>query len=337
MADAITYYGDISPRTAAYTAAGLLKRALPNMVMERFGQQKPLPQKSTRQMKFRRYLSLTRVTAPLAEGVTPDAEMLTYEDVLCTTEQWAKLVKFTDVIEDTHEDPILQEQGSLVMEIMQESLEVVRIGIVKAGTQVYYAGNVAGRTTVASVFDRGVLRKSERLLRANKAKYFTQIVKATPNYATEPVGAAYWALGHTDTKADIENLTGYTPAEKYSDSEKALPYECGKCGSFRFMLSPLFEPWLAGGLAVGTTGLISAGAANVDVYPILCIAPDAYGIVPMKGKNALDLKVLNPGHIDKSDPLGQRGYVGAKTWHTAVILQDDFLVRVETGATNNPT
>jgi len=336
MADAITYYGDISPRTAAYTAAGLLARALPNMITERFGQQKPLPQKSTRQQKFRRYLSLTRVTAPLAEGVTPDAEALTYEDVLCTLEQWGKLVKITDVIEDTHEDPILQESRDLVGEIMAESLEVIRLGIIKAGTQVYCAGNVALRTSIASVFNRGLLRKAERLLRANKAKYYTQIVKATPNYATEAVGAAFWALGHTDLKADIENLTGYTPCEKYSDSEKAIPYECGKCGSFRFILSPLVEPWLAGGAAVGATGLISVGAAVVDVYPIICIAPDFYGIVPMKGKNAIDMKVLNPGIPDKADPLGQRGYVGAKTWHTAVILQDDFGVRIETGATNNP-
>ena len=336
MADAITYYGDISPRTAAHTAAGLLKRALANMITERFGQQKPLPQKSTRQQKFRRYLSLTRVTAALAEGVTPDAEALTYEDVQCVLEQWGKLVKITDVIEDTHEDPILEESRDLVGEIMAESLEIVRIGVIKAGTQVYRAGNVATRVLVASVFDRGLLRKSVRLLRANKAKYFTQIVKATPNVATEPVGPAFWAMCHTDLEADIRSLTGFVPTEKYSQSENAIPFEVGKCESVRFVLSPLFEPWLAQGAAVGATGLIAANATNIDVYPIMIVAPDAYGIVPMKGKNAVDIKVINPGKPDKSDPLGQRGYVGAKTWHTAVILQDDFMVRIETGATNNP-
>ena len=336
MADAITYYGDISPRTAAHTAAGLLKRALANMITERFGQQKPLPQKSTRQQKFRRYLALTRVTAALAEGVTPDAEALTYEDVQCVLEQWGKLVKITDVIEDTHEDPILEESRDLVGEIMAESLEIVRIGVIKAGTQVYRAGNVATRVLVASVFDRGLLRKSVRLLRANKAKYFTQIVKATPNVATEPVGPAFWAMCHTDLEADIRSLTGFVPTEKYSQSENAIPFEVGKCESVRFVLSPLFEPWLAQGAAVGATGLIAANATNIDVYPIMIVAPDAYGIVPMKGKNAVDIKVINPGKPDKSDPLGQRGYVGAKTWHTAVILQDDFMVRIETGATNNP-
>jgi len=337
MADAMTYYGDISPRTAAHTAAGLLRRALPNMLTERFGQQKPLPQKSTRQQKFRRYLSLTRVTAPLAEGVTPDAEALTYEDVMCTLEQWGKLVKITDVIEDIHEDPVLEEARDLVGEVMAESLEVLRIGVIEAGTSVYRAGLVGARTNIASVFDRGLLRKVVRLLRVNKAKYFTQIVKATPNIATEPVGPAFWGMCHTDLEADIRSLAGFTPTEKYSNSENVIPFEIGKCESIRFVLSPLFEPWLAGGAAVGATGLIAADAATIDVYPIIIVAPDAYGIVPMKGKNAVEIKVINPGKPDKSDPLGQRGYVGAKTWHTAVILQDDFMVRLETGATNNPT
>ena len=335
--DSTTYYGDISPRTAAHTAVGLLKRALPNMITERFGQQKPLPEKSTRQQKFRRYLSLTRVTAPLAEGVTPDAETLTYEDVLATLEQWGKLVKITDIIEDLHEDPILVESRDLVGEVMAESLEVIRIGILKAGTQVYRAGNVALRTSVTTVFDRGLLRKAVRLLRANKAKYFTQIVKATPKFATEPVGASFWGMCHTDLESDIRSLTGFVPTEKYSEAEKAIPFEIGKCESVRFVLSPLFEPWLAGGVAVGSTGLIAADSTNIDVYPIIIVAPDAYGIVPLKDKNAIEVKVINPGKPDKSDPLGQRGYVGAKTYHTAVILQDDFMVRIETGATNNPT
>jgi len=150
------------------------------------------------------------------------------------------------------------------------------------------------------------------------------------------VGPAFWAMCHTDLEADIRSLTGFVPTEKYSQSENAIPFEVGKCESVRFVLSPLFEPWLAQGAAVGATGLIAANATNIDVYPIMIVAPDAYGIVPMKGKNAVDIKVINPGKPDKSDPLGQRGYVGAKTWHTAVILQDDFMVRIETGATNNP-
>jgi hypothetical protein len=40
---ATTTYGDITPRTAAYVAVELLKRALPYLCLEKFGQQKTLP------------------------------------------------------------------------------------------------------------------------------------------------------------------------------------------------------------------------------------------------------------------------------------------------------
>ena len=84
----VVQYGDISPRTAAYVVKELLKRALPYMVIERFGQAYPIPLNSTRTAKFRRYF-LTGATGsagngqatnpfftplsltPLVEGVTP--------------------------------------------------------------------------------------------------------------------------------------------------------------------------------------------------------------------------------------------------------------------------
>ena len=48
-------YGDISPRTAAYVVRELLKRGMPVLVFEKFGQSKPLPKNSTKTVSFRRY------------------------------------------------------------------------------------------------------------------------------------------------------------------------------------------------------------------------------------------------------------------------------------------
>lgn len=54
MAQVITY-GDISPRTAAYVVKDLLTRAMPYMVIEKFGQTYPIPTQNTKTAKFRRY------------------------------------------------------------------------------------------------------------------------------------------------------------------------------------------------------------------------------------------------------------------------------------------
>ncbi len=39
----ITSYGDISPRTAAYAIKDMLKRGMPYLCLEKFGQTYPLP------------------------------------------------------------------------------------------------------------------------------------------------------------------------------------------------------------------------------------------------------------------------------------------------------
>lgn len=48
-------YGDISPRTAAYVIKDLLTRAMPYMVIEKFGQNYPIPTNNTKTAKWRRY------------------------------------------------------------------------------------------------------------------------------------------------------------------------------------------------------------------------------------------------------------------------------------------
>jgi len=78
--------------------------------------------------------------------------------------------------------------------------------------------------------------------------------------------------------------------------------------------------------------MLSTGGVNADVYPVLYVARDAYGIVALKGMFAVTPMVVNPKPSD-SDPLAQRGHVGWKSMQTAVILNDAWMVRGEVAAT----
>ena len=49
---------------------------------------------------------------------------------------------------------------------------------------------------------------------------------------------------------------------------------------------------------------------------------------------AVEPTVLRPGVKDKADPLGQRGYVGWKTWFAAVILNQVWMARLECAVTS---
>ena len=337
---AINTYGDISPRTAAKAVKRLLTRGQHEMVIERFGQKDPQPKNNSNVRKYRRYLSFERATSPLAEGVTPAGQKLAYEDVTITLQPYGAVSEITDVIQDTHEDPILNELMDLSGEQSAETIETIRIEALRGGTNVFYANGATARTSVNSPPTRGDFLKIKRFFRKNKGRTISQIISASPKIATEPIQAAYWAMGHTDLEADIRKIPGFVPAHKYADSTKALPNEIGEIEGIRIVLTDMFEPWEAGGYA-GTTYLSSGAAVTssteCDVYPLLVVARDAYAIVPLQGADAAKITVLNPGQPSKSDPLGQRGYVSWKTWQGAGILNQAWLCRLECAATANPS
>ena len=126
MAGNTTVYGDISPRTAVYSMKRLLKRAIPYLVLEKFGQARPLPRKHSQVVKFRRFERFPFTPKPLTEGVTPSARKLQTTDVSATLKQYGDRVEITDVIMDTHEDPVLREAMDILGEQSAHMLEPIR-------------------------------------------------------------------------------------------------------------------------------------------------------------------------------------------------------------------
>jgi len=325
----VTTYGSISPRTAAHAVKKLLKRGIPMLVLEKFGQTYPLPSKSSTVAKFRRYNSLAATPNALTEGVTPAGKALTSTDVTATLAQYGDFVEITDVIMDTHEDPVLTQATEVLGEQEAEMIETIRFNVLKAGTNVFYANGLA-RNAVNTVYSLALQRQVTRALKRQNARKVTSVVRSTPNYGTQNVAPAFIALVHTDMETDIRNMPGFVPVEQYGSM---TPYESeiGKCEDVRYVSSTVFTPFAdAGGLSGGTT--LSTTGTNSDVYPILIVARDAYGIVPLKGKNATSIMVSNP-RPQSGDPLAQRGTVGWKAMQTAVILNDLWMARVECAAT----
>ena len=332
-------YGDISPRTAGAAVRRLLERGQHLTVTERFGQIDPQGKNKTKTRKWRRYESLARATAPLAEGISPSGSSMSYTDVSATLEQYGEKIKLTDVIADTHEDPVLNEYMDICGEQAAETIEVVRIAVLKAGSNVYYSNNVSARASVNSPPTLGDIRRIYRGFRRNKAREITRIVKASAMISTEPVAPAFFAMGHTDLDADIRGITGFVPFEQYSNSTVAIPGEIGKVEQCRIILTALFEAWEAAGTS-GTTYLSSGNSVTTatacDVYPLLFVAQNAYAIVPLQGENAVTPSVINPGTATKDDPTGQIGYVAWKTYQACAILNQNWIARLECAATANP-
>lgn len=324
-----TTYGDISPRTAAHAVARMLARGVPHLVLEKFAQTYVMPNKVTKVAKFRRYNALPLATTPLVEGVTPKGSKVTVTDVTATLVQYGDFVPFTDVIEDTHEDPFLMQISDVLGEQAAQTVETIRWNIFKAGTNVFYA-NGSARGDVNTAVSLDLQRKCTRALKRQNANYHTAVVASTPAFRTEPVEASYIGLVHPDVENDIRNMSGFIPTKQYGT---VTPWanEIGAVEDVRYLRSTVFTSFADAGGAKGA--MISTTGTSADVYPILYLARDAVGIVPLKGKDSLGVMIVNPKPAP-GDPLGQRGTAGWKTMTTAVILNDLWLVRAEVAATN---
>ena len=328
MAD-IVNYGDISPRTAAFAVAKMLRRALPYLVIEKFGQAYPIPTNSSKVAKFRRYEALALATTPLTEGVTPTGKTLTATDVTATLEQYGDFVQISDVVQDTHEDPVFSEAQQILAEQAAQTVETIRFNIMKAGTNVYYGTGVANRAAVANAITLSDQRKVTRGFKRQNARMITKKIASTPNFNQESTEPGYVALIHPDVENDIRALPGFINVKDYGNM---TPYEheIGAVEDCRYIRSTIFTSWGHAGATTGAgTSFVSDNDTNNDVYPIMYLASDSYGLVPLKGKDSLTPMVKNPGMPSDSDPLGQRGFVSWKAMTTAVILNQLWLARLE--------
>jgi N4-gp56 family major capsid protein len=335
MADGTTTYGVISQRTAAWAATVMLRHAEPVLILQKFGTPKEMPRNKADTVKFRRPIPFSAADTPLTEGVTPTAQKMQYEDVTATMRQYGRPIEITDVVQDLSEDPVLRDAAMLAGEQAALTVEVVTYGVIKAGTTVSYT-NGAARGSVNTPITLNKQRGVTRALKAQKARKITTMLAPSANYATQAIEASWVAVAHTDLESDIRGLPGFIPTSQYGSRSTLAPEEIGAVEDCRYVLSPELSAFADAGGAFGGSGtnMVTTTGTSSDVYPVLYISKDAYGLIPLKGKRAITPMVINPGTISKSDPLGQRGYVSWKTYYTCVRLNENWLSRLECAATD---
>ena len=263
------------------------------------------------------------------EGVTPTAESIVAQDVTVTLAQYACLYSFTDVVADLGEDDIEDALKTQVAERIALVRELELYSKVRAATNIFRAGGVAALNLVATGLTGTLLRKIARSLANNHAKKQTSILAPSANVGTKPIEAAYLVFCHTDIEAALRNTTdfpGYTPVAEYGSRKPMHEHELGSFEQFRFIASPELVPYANAGVVVASAATMETNdGVRVNVYPIIVTGQEAYGTVALRGSNAFDLSVIPVGTKDKNDPLGQRGYVGAKFYAASAVLNQQWM------------
>lgn len=342
-------YDLATPRIGKLKGA-ILKHSVPREVLGITGTQHKMKQNMSDTIVFRRWLPRGGSTAsPLAtninrwsvtaeehltqEGVTTEANTIAPQDIPVVMNHYSCLYMYTDKTAILYEDNVPDAMKKQTGQRMGLVREMIRYGALKGCTNKFYAGGTS-RVTVDETVGLSLLRKITRNLLGNRAELITTILSASPNYATKPVEAGFIVYGSSDMEHDFREIPGFTPCAEYGQRQPLHELELGSADRYRFIVSPELNSIPDSGAAVGATNLYSTTGSNIDVYPLIVVADEAWGDVALRGRESFDVTHLPHGMKDKSDPLGQRGYICAHFRSASFVQNDGWMAVAECGATD---
>jgi N4-gp56 family major capsid protein len=325
-----TTTSQVAPGNQAFYDRNLLTRAVPADVHGRFGQKRPIAKKNGNQIKFRRYSALTPALTPLTEGVTPSGSSLAVTDIVATLAQYGDFVVLSDVVDMVNQDPVITEATEVLGDQAGITIDQVRRDVLVAGTNVAYASGVANRASLVNKITATDLDKAIRFLKNQNAKFIKEGIAGSDKVGSGSVRKSYIALVHPDVEFDLEQITGYRAVSDYGSQESVMEDEIGSYKNIRFVSSTNCKVF-ADATTVLTAGFKSTSTKN-DVYATLILADNAYGVCPLAGA-AMETIVKALGSGGTTDALNQRSSVGWKAMTTTKILNEAWMLRIESLAT----
>jgi N4-gp56 family major capsid protein len=326
---AYTGMTEMPPAVRTYYDRTLLDEARSELIHDLFLEKKSIKLANGDQMLFRDIPDLPAVTTAISGITDPVAQALSKNDQTCTLEKFGAFITIEDEVEFTNENPILTVATERAGRQAGLSRDTLLRDYLNAGTNVMYAGGVAGRVNIASTVNDTDFYKIVRALARVDAKRFKKMIQPGTGVGSNPIPASYFAITHPDITFSVRGLDGFIPIEEYPKQQDVYPQEIGahKAG-IRFLESTNAKIFPDSGAAVGSTGLISSGT-KVDVYTILVFGVGAGAIVTLDG-HALETVIKDKKTAGSK--LDLFSTVGWKKYITNIILRENRMLRFECGA-----
>jgi len=292
------------------------------LLHNRFAQIKDLARKGgTNVIKFRRYGVLAAATTALSEGVTPAGNQLSTTELTATVLQYGDYVTVTDIVDMQSYDPVLMGVAEDVLgDQVGDTLDQLCRDIIAAGTTVQFASTATDITEIgpAMKLNRTEVKEMVRTLRTNKAKPLMKMVNPSTGYNTTPLGRSFVGIISEYTLNDLDDATGWTPVEKYSNKSNVMEDEVGSIANVRFLMS--------------TNAKTKTGTLVTTVHCTLIFGTRAYAQTRISGESLKNI-VKPLGSAGSADPLNQRATSGWKATYVARILNQSWIGRIEHAVT----
>ncbi len=305
-----TQTSTLGPEFKTYYNKQLLVNAREVLCHTRFGKKYPIPKGGGLTQEWRRSTPLTTVSTPLVEGVNPDAMGFEITSQTVTLNQYGAYIKGTDVVVHVAYDSLLDEVSTELGAQAGQSIDEITRDVLVAGSSVRYANGRSARNTVL-VTD--VLAAND-LIAARAA--------LIDNLAKPADGKFFPAIVHPLTMADLLRDSTIRAAMNAGDHRSEL---------FDGMM-PTFAgiSFVESGIAKVFAG---AGGSSANVYATLIFGQGAYGVTELSGLG-MEMIYHPKGSSGIGDPLNRFWTSGWKTSHAVKRLREEFMTRIEHGATN---
>jgi len=298
--------GGLTPQAKTFYERQLLMRVRANTPHASYGLMKRIPRRGGRSIEFRRMEPIAATTTALTEGTPPTETQGTFVTVTATVNQYGLWARISDVADAQSFDAIVPEYMRNFEEAAADSVDLLTRNTLTAGTNVQYASTAGSRGQVGSgmLLTLAEIREALGTLKRNNAKPL--------------VDNRYIVILHPDSWVDFFADANVVNAFLYSKERgENNPMTTGVIGD------------LLGARFVETSNariFSSLGLSGADVYATLVCGREAYGVIDYA---SMGLEVFQEGPGGVTDPLHQVRTIGFKLSHASVILNDNFLVRIE--------
>lgn len=286
-----------------YFSKKLLVQATYKTVLDQFGYTENIPSASSKTISFTQYADLAPTTTPLTEGTPPTDTQLSTSAITATIDQLGAYVTLTDLAELTVKHPVVQKTTELLGVQAARSYDRVINAVVVAGTNVVYAGGQTARAnlTNAHVLTFAEVRKAVALLRNNGASEFDDgnfVLVIDPSVETDLMG----------------DNTFQNTVYRQIDPTKGNENYKGVITKFA-------------GVTVVRSNNIPTITTTINVHTSYIFGRNAYAVTDLQ---SLQMYKEGPGTV--ADPLNQKMTMGWKVGFKAVILNNNFMTRLESGS-----
>lgn len=321
----VTTDSALSAENKTFYDRTLLESAKPNLIHSQFGQKRPIPKNGGKKIEFRRYGALPKALTALTEGVTPDGRKLSVTAITAEVHQYGDYVALSDVLDLTAIDNNVLEATKAIGNQAGLTLDTITRNILQAGTNVMYCPKIAASGATTDVDTRKGLDATCKLT-VDIVKRAVATLKANN---VPKINGDYVGIIHPYAAYDLMSDPKWEEMHKYTNPENMYEGEIGRIAGVRFVET-------SEALIVKSSTDAADAATAISVFCTLILGENAYGITEVTG-GGLKTIIKQLGSAGTADPLDQRSTVGWKAMQTAEILQENYMIRVESGGAFSAT